>query len=168
MYSRPNGGIFCQIAEFCGWIGGKTSPRPGNSVSVNQWLNACVCPVRRKVSDVKSPAYDRGEQQTRKSSLKIGKRYLYTIFSSSLILSHSTNIQRPNNTYLSIDTNIFIFGKIELISANFRYLSFVTVREILLFFLGNFVILFKFNIFISAQIFLHCRIFRSKLFTQLR
>ncbi len=31
MYSRPNGGIFCQIAEFCGWIGGKTSPRPGNS-----------------------------------------------------------------------------------------------------------------------------------------
>jgi hypothetical protein len=24
-------GIFCQIAEFCRWIGGKTSPRPGNS-----------------------------------------------------------------------------------------------------------------------------------------
>jgi hypothetical protein len=26
-----NSGIFCQIAEFCGGTGGKTSPRPGNS-----------------------------------------------------------------------------------------------------------------------------------------
>jgi hypothetical protein len=29
--SQKNSGIFCQIAEFCGWIDGKTSPRPGNS-----------------------------------------------------------------------------------------------------------------------------------------
>jgi hypothetical protein len=30
MKSKKNSGIFCQIAEFYGEIGGQTSPRPGN------------------------------------------------------------------------------------------------------------------------------------------
>jgi hypothetical protein len=29
--SQKNSGIFCQIAKFCGGIGGKTLPRPGIS-----------------------------------------------------------------------------------------------------------------------------------------
>jgi hypothetical protein len=45
-----NSGIFCQIAEFYGWIGGKTSRRPGNSggFSLQTVSNQIVVPPRKQ------------------------------------------------------------------------------------------------------------------------